>query len=223
MKLIRELCESVDISFEEKENKKDYYIQGITLQANIKNKNGRVYPLPILEQAIDVHKRNFMDTPRGALGELNHPNDNITEIDYDRASHKFVSVVREGNNFVTKAKVLDTPKGKILKTLIDEGITPGISSRALGELSESNGVKVVKKLHIISLGDIVSNPSAPDAFVQGVLEKKEWIWEQGELVEKDIEEDMDEWKKALEKAPKSLVKEVAVEVFQDFLNKLVNK
>lgn len=221
MKLIRELSEDFKIDIIEEGVNKSYFLEGITLQGNIRNKNGRIYPDVVLSEAVKQHITNFMDVGR-ALGELNHPTTNISEVNYKEASHKFISVVKEGSNYRTKAKVMDTPNGRILKNLIDEGIKPGISSRGLGEVKESGGAKIVQKLYLVSFGDIVSNPSAPDAFVSGVMEGKEWIWEQGILVEKDIQEDMEDWKIALKKADTKTINDIGVQVFQDFLNKMVN-
>lgn len=222
MKLIRELSEDFKVDILEEGLVKSYFLEGITLQGNIRNKNGRIYPDVVLSEAVNQHVTNFMDVGR-ALGELNHPSTNISEVNYKEASHKFVSIVKEGSNYRTKAKVMDTPNGRILKNLIDEGIKPGISSRALGEVKESGGAKIVQKLFIVSFGDIVSNPSAPDAFMSGVMEGKEWVWEQGLLVEKDISEDIENWQSALKKADTKTINKIGSMVLQDFLNKLVNK
>jgi len=224
MKFLSELSEDVKFEVEvlEEGKTKNYYFEGITLQGDIKNQNGRIYPISVLESAIAKHKTEYMDSPRGALGELNHPTTNIHEINFKNASHRFISVVKEGSNFVTKAKVLDTPNGKILKNLIDENISPGISSRGFGQVQESNGVKIVKALNLVSLGDIVSNPSAHEAFVQGIMESKEWVYENGVLSEKsvEVEEQIDTFQKAIKKASKSELTEVSINCFKEYFKTL---
>jgi hypothetical protein len=186
MKLITEEIESVEIIKEEKDGKQSLYITGPFLQAEITNRNGRCYPFPILEREVKRYTENFIKSGR-ALGELGHP-DGPT-VNLDRVSHMITSLTAEGNNFVGKAKILDTPMGNIAKSLLDEGVKLGVSSRGLGSMVEKNGVKyVADDFMLATAADIVADPSAPDAFVQGIMEGKEWVWEGGILKEKAAED-----------------------------------
>lgn len=181
MKLITEEIESVEIITEEKDGVKTLYIQGPFLQAECTNRNGRNYPLTILEREVSRYTNSFINKGR-ALGELGHP-DGPT-VNLDRVSHMITSLRREGNNFIGKAKILDTPMGNIAKSLLGEGVTLGVSSRGIGSLHEKNGIKYVGEDFMLSTAaDIVADPSAPDAFVQGIMEGKEWVWEGGILRE----------------------------------------
>jgi hypothetical protein len=181
MKLITEEIESVQIITEEKDGVKTLYIQGPFLQAEVTNRNGRNYPLTILEREVKRYNDSFITKGR-ALGELGHP-DGPT-VNLDRVSHMITSLHREGNNFIGKAKLLDTPMGNIAKSLLGEGVTLGVSSRGIGSLVERNGIKYVGEDFMLSTAaDIVADPSAPDAFVQGIMEGKEWVWEGGVLKE----------------------------------------
>jgi hypothetical protein len=181
MKLITEEIESVQIITEEKDGVKTLYIQGPFLQAEVTNRNGRNYPLTILEREVKRYNDSFIQKGR-ALGELGHP-DGPT-VNLDRVSHMITSLHREGNNFIGKAKLLDTPMGNIAKSLLGEGVTLGVSSRGIGSLVERNGIKYVGEDFMLSTAaDIVADPSAPDAFVQGIMEGKEWVWEGGVLKE----------------------------------------
>jgi hypothetical protein len=181
MKLITEEIESVEIITEEKNGIKTLYIQGPFLQAECTNRNGRNYPLQILEREVKRYNDSFIQKGR-ALGELGHP-DGPT-VNLDRVSHMITSLHREGNNFIGKAKLLDTPMGNIAKSLLGEGVTLGVSSRGIGSLNERNGIKYVGEDFMLSTAaDIVADPSAPDAFVQGIMEGKEWVWEGGILRE----------------------------------------
>ena len=166
---------------------KAYFIQGVFLQANLQNRNGRVYPLDILEREVGRYNSAYVAQHR-ALGELGHP-DGPT-INLDRASHLIVDLFKEGNNFIGKAKILDTPHGKIVKNLIDEGVKLGVSSRGMGSLKEnSRGVQEVQDdFYLATAADIVADPSAPSAFVQGIMEGKEWIWNNGMLAEAKVEQ-----------------------------------
>jgi hypothetical protein len=185
MKLITEEIESVEIIKEEKDGKQSLYITGPFLQAEITNRNGRCYPFPILEREVKRYTDNFIKNGR-ALGELGHP-DGPT-VNLDRVSHMITALTAEGNNFVGKAKILDTPMGNIAKSLLDEGVKLGVSSRGLGSMVEKNGVKYVgEDFMLATAADIVADPSAPDAFVQGIMEGKEWVWEGGILKEKAAE------------------------------------
>jgi hypothetical protein len=182
MKLITEEIESVEIIKEEKDGKQSLYITGPFLQAEITNRNGRCYPYPILEREVKRYTDNFIKSGR-ALGELGHP-DGPT-VNLDRVSHMITSLKAEGNNFVGKAKILDTPMGNIAKSLLDEGVKLGVSSRGLGSMVEKNGIKyVADDFMLATAADIVADPSAPDAFVQGIMEGKEWVWEGGILKER---------------------------------------
>jgi len=185
MKLITEEIESVEIITEEKNGIKTLYIQGPFLQAECTNRNGRNYPLQILEREVKRYNDSFIQKGR-ALGELGHP-DGPT-VNLDRVSHMITSLHREGNNFIGKAKLLDTPMGNIAKSLLGEGVTLGVSSRGIGSLNERNGIKYVGEDFMLSTAaDIVADPSAPDAFVQGIMEGKEWVWEGGILREMNAE------------------------------------
>jgi hypothetical protein len=182
MKLITEEIESVEIITEEKNGKQTLYITGPFLQAEVTNRNGRCYPFTILEREVKRYNDTFIKNGR-ALGELGHP-DGPT-VNLDRVSHMITSLAAEGNNFVGKAKILDTPMGNIAKSLLDEGVKLGVSSRGIGSLIEKNGVRYVgDDFMLATAADIVADPSAPDAFVQGIMEGKEWVWEGGILKEK---------------------------------------
>ena len=182
MKLITEEVSKVKFITEGKGAKKKLYIEGVFLQGDIKNRNGRMYPVDTLAKEVDRYNESFVGKGR-ALGELGHPEG--PTVNLDRVSHRIVSLTQEGNNFKGKAQLLDTPMGKIAKSLIGEGVTLGVSSRGVGSLKEdSNGCKVVgEDFMLATAADIVADPSAPDAFVSGIMEGKEWIWEGGILRE----------------------------------------
>ena len=182
MKLITEEISDVKFITEGKGSKKKMYIEGVFLQGDLKNRNGRMYPVNTLAKEVNRYNEAFVAKGR-ALGELGHP-DGPT-VNLDRVSHKITSLRQEGNNFVGKAQLLDTPMGKIAKSLLDEGVTLGVSSRGVGSLRESsNGCKVVgEDFMLATAADIVADPSAPDAFVSGIMEGKEWVWEGGILRE----------------------------------------
>ena len=182
MKLITEEISSVKFVTEGKGSSKKMYIEGTFLQGEIKNRNGRMYPVSTLAKEVGRYNESFVNKGR-ALGELGHP-DGPT-VNLDRVSHKIVSLRQEGNNFVGKAQLLDTPMGKIAKSLLDEGVMLGVSSRGIGSIKEdTNGVKVVgEDFMLATAADIVADPSAPDEFVSGIMEGKEWIWEGGILRE----------------------------------------
>lgn len=179
MKLITEVACGV---LTEATANKDYYIKGVFLQANLKNRNGRVYPKAILSKEVERYNREYVQQNR-ALGELGHP-DGPT-INMDRASHLIKELFPDGNNYIGKAKVMDTPMGKIVKVLIDEGVKLGVSSRGMGSLREvGDGVQEVQDdFYLATAADIVADPSAPAAFVQGIMEGKEWVWNNGILTE----------------------------------------
>jgi len=187
MKLIREEIENVEIIVESKGGKKSLYIEGVFLQGDIKNRNGRMYPMETLRREVSRYNENHVVSGR-ALGELGHP-DGPT-VNLDRVSHKIVSLKESGSNFIGKAKILGTPMGKIAASLLDEGVKLGVSSRGIGSLREDrNGIKVVgEDFMLATAADIVADPSAPDAFVSGIMEGKEWVWEGGILREKYAEQ-----------------------------------
>ena len=182
MKLITEEVSKVKFITEGKGAKKKLYIEGVFLQGDIKNRNGRMYPVQTLAREVDRYNESFVQKGR-ALGELGHPEG--PTVNLDRVSHKITSLVREGNNFKGKAQLLSTPMGKIASSLIDEGVTLGVSSRGVGSLREDRtGCKVVgEDFQLATAADIVADPSAPDAFVNGIMEGKEWVWEGGNLRE----------------------------------------
>ena len=181
MKLITEEVSNVKFITEGKGSKKKLYIEGTFLQGDIKNRNGRVYPVNTLATEVGRYNESFIKKGR-ALGELGHP-DGPT-VNLDRVSHKITSLRQEGNNFVGKAQILNTPMGKIASSLIEEGVVLGVSSRGVGSLREEQGVKYVgEDFQLATAADIVADPSAPDAFVNGIMEGKEWVWEGGNLRE----------------------------------------
>ena len=224
MKLLCEVTSDIQITEDviqlgEGKTRKDMYIEGITLQSEVKNKNNRVYPKKVLGEAINKHIEEFMKVGR-AVGELNHPKENASEVNPDRISHRFVEVKEDNKNFHTKALVLNTTHGTQVKNLLGGGVKLGISSRGFGDVKESGGSRVVQSLYLVSLGDIVTNPSAPNAFVNAVMEKTEWIWENGILIGKDLSEDLDEYREALEKSSQSDRDAVAINIFKQYLTSI---
>ena len=186
MKLISEEIESVEVLTEEKDGKKTLYIQGPFLQAEIVNRNKRCYPLQTMVNEVKRYSESFVEKGR-ALGELGHPDG--PQINLDRVSHKITSLTQEGNNFIGKAQILSTPMGKIASSLIGEGVKLGVSSRGMGSIINRDGVSYVgEDFMLATAADIVADPSAPDAFVDGVMEGKEWVWEGGVLREHRLEE-----------------------------------
>ena len=186
MKLIREEIESVEVIVEQRNGQKHLYIEGIFLQGDIKNRNGRMYPSETLAREVGRYNEQFVQKGR-ALGELGHPDG--PSINLDRVSHKITSLRQEGTNFIGRAQILSTPMGNIAKSLLDEGVKLGVSSRGMGSLREyRNGIKVVgEDFMLATAADIVADPSAPDAFVNGIMEGKEWVWDGGILREKYAE------------------------------------
>ena len=225
MKLFREINEEVEILTEETEKgEKKYFIEGVFLQGNLKNRNGRIYPMEILDKEASRYSKDFIEQRR-AFGELGHP-DGPT-INLERVSHMITSLRREGENYIGKAKVMDTPYGKIVKNLIDEGAKLGVSSRGIGSLEEKRGVNFVKDdFQLATAADIVADPSAPDAFVNGILEGKEWVYEAGLLVTRNAsraEEMVEETKKEIKKIRSvnpRVVEEKAVNAFSRFMQNL---
>ena len=187
MKLIAEQLTDVEFITEDKDNgKKDYKIRGIFMQSDIKNRNGRVYPQEVLAKEVAKYNKNFI-TQNRAFGELGHP-DGPT-VNLERVSHMITKLAPDGNNFIGEAKIMDTPMGKIVKNLMDEGATLGVSSRGMGSLEQRNGANYVKDdFYLATAGDIVADPSAPNAFVEGIMEGKEWVWDNGALLESEVAE-----------------------------------
>ena len=185
MKLISEHIEDVEYITEEKDNgEKTYKIKGVFMQSEVKNRNGRVYPFPVLEKEVNRYNKQYVNENR-AFGELGHP-DGPT-VNHERASHMITSLKPEGKNFIGEAKILKTPMGKIVENLMDAGGKLGVSSRGMGTLEQKNGANYVKNdFYLATAADIVADPSAPNAFVQGIMEGKEWVWDNGALVEEEL-------------------------------------
>ena len=214
MKLISEEIQNAEYLVEDNGGKKSYKIKGIFLQSDLKNRNGRVYPKQILEQEVSRYNREFINKKR-AFGELGHP-DGPT-VNLERVSHMITSLTPDGKNFVGEAKIMDTPYGKIVKGLIDEGAQLGVSSRGMGSIIQRNGANYVKDdFYLATAADIGADPSAPDAFVEGIMESKGWVWDNGKLVERDIEA----WKQQIREAKQRKLDEVKLNVFESFLKKL---
>ncbi len=216
MKLITEEISNVQIISEGKGTNKKLYIEGVFLQGEIKNRNGRMYPMDTLCREVDRYNESFVQKGR-ALGELGHP-DGPT-VNLDRVSHKITSLVREGNNFKGKAQILNTPMGKIASSLLGEGVCLGVSSRGVGSLkTTSEGYKVVgEDFMLATAADIVADPSAPDAFVSGIMEGKEWVWEGGILREQLAERTQ---KRINTLVDQRKLEEHKIDLFQEFLNNL---
>ena len=214
MKLITENIESVELITEEKDGEKKLYIEGVFLQSEVKNRNGRVYPFKVLDNEVKRYHEEYIK-PGRALGELGHP-DGPT-VNLDRVSHRIVSLKAEGNNFIGKAHILDTPNGKIAKSLLGEGVKLGVSSRGMGTLDKQEGVSyVMDDFMLATAADIVADPSAPDAFVNGIMEGKEWVWNNGILKEQTV----DKYQQAIKSASKGQLEEKTLQVFEHFLSSL---
>tara|TARA_A100001035_G_scaffold141411_1_gene111168 strand:+ start:527 stop:1174 length:648 start_codon:yes stop_codon:yes gene_type:complete len=214
MKLITETIEDVQILTEEKNGKKDYKIKGVFMQADIKNRNGRIYPVETLAKEVRRYTKEFIEKKR-AFGELGHP-DGPT-VNLERVSHMITSLKPEGKNFIGEAKVMDTPYGKIVKNLIDEGAVLGVSSRGMGSIQQQGGRNLVgKDFYLATAADIVADPSAPDAFVEGIMEGKEWVWDNGVLKSVTVEQ----YKSEIEKAKRRELAEKKSKIFADFMSKL---
>jgi hypothetical protein len=216
MKLITENITEVKYLVEEKDEgkNKDYFIEGIFLQSEMKNRNGRMYRKEIMDREVKRYIKEYVEQNR-AYGELGHP-DSPT-INLDRVAMMIKSLKEDGNNYVGKAKLMDTPMGRIAKSLIDEGARLGVSSRGLGSLKEEDGIQVVQDdFMLATAADIVADPSAPDAFVRGIMESKEWVFVDGKFVEKDIEA----VKSAIQKTSSRKLAEQQVRAFTYFLSKL---
>ena len=214
MKLISEEIQDAQYLVEETNGKKNYKIKGVFLQSDIKNRNGRIYENDILTKEVDRYSKEFIDKKR-AFGELGHPDGPVVNL--ERVSHMITSLKPEGKNFIGEAKIMDTPYGKIVKGLIDEGAQLGVSSRGMGSLVQKNGANYVgKDFYLATAADIVADPSAPDAFVEGIMENKEWVWDNGVIKAQDIEE----YKEHIQEAKRLKLAEAKVKVFKNFIEKL---
>ena len=214
MKLITETTENIEVITEEKGTGKDYKIRGIFLQGDIKNRNGRVYPVNVLAKEVNRYNKEFVEKKR-AFGELGHP-DGPT-VNLERVSHMITSLKPEGRNFIGEAKIMDTPYGKIVKNLIDEGAQLGVSSRGMGSMKQVNGKNVINNdFYLATAADIVADPSAPDAFVEGIMEGKEWVWDNGVLKSMEVEK----YKQVIENTQRRELAEAKARVFKDFLSKI---
>ena len=210
MKLITETIENIEVLKEERNGKKDYKIRGVFMQADIKNRNGRIYPVGTLAKEVKRYNEQFINKNR-AFGELGHP-DGPT-VNLERVSHMITSLKPEGKNFIGEAKIMDTPYGKIVKNLIDEGAQLGVSSRGMGSIQ---GSTVGKDFYLATAADIVADPSAPDAFVEGIMEGKEWVWDNGVLKSMEVEK----YKEEIEKTRRAELAEKKASIFKHFLTKI---
>tara|TARA_B100001250_G_scaffold142517_1_gene121952 strand:+ start:896 stop:1543 length:648 start_codon:yes stop_codon:yes gene_type:complete len=215
MRLIAEEITQVEFLSEEKDGKRSHFIEGVFLQAEIQNKNGRKYPLSTLQREVAKYTENHIQKGR-ALGELGHPDG--PSLNLDRVSHKIESLKEDGNNFIGRAKILDTPMGKIAKSLLDEGVRLGVSSRGMGSLkNESKGCSVVQDdFMLATAADIVADPSAPDAFVDGIMEGKEWVWDNGILKESCVAQ----FKQEIDAATLINLQERKISAFEKFLRSI---
>lgn len=217
MKLFTELVEDVQYLVEERNGKKDLYITGPFMQAEQQNRNGRIYKLPILEREVKRYTDQYINTNR-ALGELGHPNG--PSINLDRACIKITELKQDGNNFIGRAKVLGTPMGDIVKNLLESGVQLGVSTRGMGSLKEVNGIMEVQDdFFLATAADVVADPSAPDAFVQGIMEGVEWIWDNGVIKAQHVEQ----VKGMVVKASKKDLQEAKVRAFEQYLSLLSTK
>lgn len=214
MKLITESIEDIQILEEESNGKKLLYIEGVFLQADIKNRNGRVYPFGVLDREVNRYNESYVSAGR-ALGELGHP-DGPT-VNLDRVSHKIVSLRSEGSNFIGKAQILNTPMGSIARSLLESGVKLGVSSRGMGSIEEKNGANYVRDdFMLATAADIVADPSAPDAFVNGIMEGKEWVWENGIIKEVNIAK----YHRYISESTRKNIEERSLKAFNHFLQSL---
>lgn len=215
MKLISEVYEGVKFLVEEKEGKKNFFIEGTFMVANQGNKNKRIYKADILEREVQRYNKEYIKESR-AFGELGHPQG--PTINLERVSHLITNLVREGDNFIGKAKIMDTPYGNIVKNLMQEGATLGVSSRGMGSLKMNNeGLNEVQDdFYLATAADIVADPSAPGAFVRGIMEGVEWVWDNGVLKPQQLEE----MKNTIQKTSKRNLEEAKIKVFKQFINSL---
>ena len=217
MKLISESIEDIEyITEDDEEGKKKVSIRGVFLQAEVKNRNGRIYPMSVLEKEVSRYNKEYVNKNR-AFGELGHP-DGPT-VNLERVSHMITKLHPDGKNFIGEAKIMDTPYGKIVKNLINEGAKLGVSSRGMGSLEPRRGAQVVKDdFYLATAADIVADPSAPNAFVEGIMEGKEWVWQNGAVKEMDIEAYRKELDRNYERVQAR--EEKNAEIFENFLSKL---
>jgi len=214
MRLIAEEITEVNFLSEEKEGKRSHFIEGVFLQSEIENKNGRKYPFKTLEREVAKYDESYIRKGR-ALGELGHPDG--PSINLDKVSHKIESLKAEGNNFIGRAKILDTPMGNIAKSLLDEGVSLGVSSRGMGSLRKEGNTNIVQDdFMLATAADIVADPSAPDAFVDGIMEGKEWVWDNGILKESAVAQ----IKQEIDQATLINIQERKVSAFDKFLRSL---
>ena len=214
MKLITENIEDIQILTEEKDGKEHLYIEGVFLQSEIKNRNGRIYPFSVLEKEVGRYNEEYVSKGR-ALGELGHP-DGPT-VNLDRVSHRITSLKAEGKNFMGKARILDTPMGNIAKSLLGEGVKLGVSSRGMGSIDRQESASyVMDDFMLATAADIVADPSAPDAFVNGIMEGKEWVWANGILREQQVAE----IKSEIDNSSRLALEEASLKAFERFLSAL---
>lgn len=215
MKLIKEVYENLEyIAEANADGEKEFFIEGVFMQANQKNRNGRMYPTDILEKEVERYNQEYVEKNR-AFGELGHPQG--PTINLERVSHMIKSLTKEGDNFMGKAKIMDSPYGNIVKNLIKEGASLGVSSRGMGSLKSKNGVNEVQSdFYLATAADIVADPSAPDAFVEGIMEGVEWVYEGGKWVEHFVEQAQQE----VHAASKADLEQIKLQVFENFLKRL---
>ena len=214
MKLITETIEDVKVITEGNGDSKKLYIEGVFLQSELKNRNGRVYPFSVLEKEVNRYNEEYVKTKR-ALGELGHP-DGPT-VNLDRVSHRITELRAEGNNFMGKAQILDTPMGKIAKNLLEEGVQLGVSSRGMGSIDKREEANyVMDDFMLATAADIVADPSAPDAFVNGIMEGKEWVWDNGILKESKVAK----YQRYMSESTRAQLEERTLKVFENFLSGL---
>ena len=214
MKLITETIENVEVITEGKGADKKLYIEGVFLQSEIKNRNGRMYPFSVLEKEVNRYNEEYVKTSR-ALGELGHP-DGPT-VNLDRVSHRITSLKAEGNNFIGRAQIMNTPMGNIARSLLEDGVKLGVSSRGMGSIDKREDCGVVMDdFMLATAADIVADPSAPDAFVNGIMEGKEWAWDNGILKETEVAK----YKRYMDSATRRNLEERTLKVFNEFLTGL---
>ena len=215
MRLIKEIFESTNLIVEERKGKKEYFIEGVFLQSELQNRNKRMYPEHVMDKEVARYIKESVEKNR-AYGELGHPD--TPSINLDRVSHMITSLRKEGTNYIGRAKIMETPMGNIARGLLDGGANLGVSSRALGSLKMNNeGVNIVQDDFMLSTAaDIVADPSAPDAYVRGIMESKEWVFVDGKFVEQNIEETQ----KFIRKASSKNLQEAKILAFQNFLSKI---
>tara|TARA_R100000426_G_scaffold36103_1_gene28948 strand:- start:1544 stop:2191 length:648 start_codon:yes stop_codon:yes gene_type:complete len=215
MKLITEVIEGLDYISEANENgEKEFFIEGIFMQANQKNRNGRIYPTEVLQREVARYNKEYVEKNR-AFGELGHPQG--PTINLERVSHMIKELKQDGDNFMGKAKIMDSPYGTIVKNLIKEGASLGVSSRGMGSLKSKNGVNEVQgDFYLATAADIVADPSAPDAFVEGIMEGVEWVYEGGKWVEQFVEQSQ----RQIHNTNKSDLEATKLKIFENFLKRL---